>query len=58
MNRNTISENSTAKASIQTIMRAGRWKQVNTVMEYIEANAQFEDSAAADVLNHMKNEIE
>lgn len=45
-----------AKASIQTIMRAGRWKQVNTVMEYIEASERFEDSAASSVLTNMKNE--
>ena len=44
-----------AKASIQTIMRAGRWKQVNTVMEYIEASERFSDSAATSVLVNMKN---
>jgi integrase len=43
-----------ANASIKTIMRAGRWKQVNTVMEYIEASERFEDSAAASVLINMK----
>lgn len=46
-----------AKASIQTIMRAGRWKQVNTVMEYIEASERFSDSAATSVLVNMKNNV-
>lgn len=44
-----------ANASIKTIMRAGRWKQVNTVMEYIEASERFNDSAAASVLLNMNN---
>ncbi len=47
-----------AKASIKTIMNAGRWKQVNTVMEYIEASERFEDSAAASVLVNIKNNFE
>lgn len=44
-----------AHASIKTIMRAGRWKQVNTVMEYIEASERFNDSAATRVLNNMQD---
>lgn len=47
-----------ANASIKTIMRAGRWKQVNTVMEYIEASERFNDSAAASVLVDIKNNFE
>lgn len=43
---------------IKTIMRAGRWKQINTVMEYIEATERFSDSAATSVLLNMKNENE
>lgn len=39
-----------ANASVQTIMRAGRWKQVNTVMEYIEASERFSENAAKNVL--------
>ena len=39
-----------SNVSIPTIMRAGRWKQVNTVMEYIEASDRFSDSAAANIL--------
>lgn len=34
----------------QVIMRQGRWKQINTVMEYIEAGARFTENAAANVL--------
>lgn len=37
-------------ASIPAIMRQGRWKNVNTVMEYIEAANRFEENAAASIL--------
>lgn len=37
-------------APLQTIMRAGRWKQTNTVIEYIEAGERFSDNAASNVL--------
>lgn len=40
-----------AGAPLQAIMRAGRWKQTNTVMEYIEASERFTDNAAASVLH-------
>lgn len=40
-----------AGAPLQAIMRAGRWKQTNTVMEYIEASARFTENAAACVLH-------
>lgn len=36
--------------SIPAIMRQGRWKQVDTVMEYIEAAQRFEENAAGLVL--------
>ena len=36
--------------SIPAIMRQGRWKQVDTVMEYIEAAQRFEENAASQVL--------
>ena len=42
-----------AGVSLPAIMRQGRWKQVNTVMEYIEASERFNDSAAANVLLNM-----
>ncbi len=37
-------------ASLPSIMRQGRWKNVNTVMEYIEAAQRFEENAAGSVL--------
>ncbi len=37
-------------ASLPAIMRQGRWKNMNTVMEYIEAAQRFEENAAARVL--------
>lgn len=40
-----------AGAPLQAIMRAGRWKQTNTVMEYIETSARFTENAAASVLH-------
>jgi integrase len=39
-----------ANTPVHVIMRAGRWKQVNTVMEYIEANQRFSDNAATNIL--------
>jgi integrase len=36
--------------SIPAIMRQGRWKQVDTVMEYIEAAQRFEENAAGLIL--------
>ena len=44
-----------ANTPIQIIMRAGRWKQVNTVMEYIEASERFTDNAASQVLQKFKD---
>lgn len=44
--------------SIPSIMRQGRWKQVGTVMEYIEAAQRFEENAAGQILQklpHKKN---
>jgi integrase len=42
---------------LHVIMRAGRWKQVNTVMEYIEANTRFEENAADNVLKKVQENI-
>ena len=36
--------------SLPAIMRQGRWKQVSTVMEYIEAAQRFEENAAGQIL--------
>ncbi len=43
-------------ASLPAIMRQGRWKNVNTVMEYIEAAARFEENAVNLILNKMQLE--
>lgn len=39
--------------SLPAIMRQGRWKQVSTVMEYIEAAQRFEENAAGQVLHKL-----
>jgi len=39
--------------SLPAIMRQGRWKQVSTVMEYIEAAQRFGENAAGQVLQKM-----
>ena len=54
MRRGLTTSAARASASIQTIMRAGRWKQVNTVMEYIEASERFPENAAMNVLQRLK----
>lgn len=41
-------------ASLSAIMRQGRWKDVNTVIEYIEAAQRFEENAAASILNKIQ----
>ncbi|MBF0298693.1 MAG: tyrosine-type recombinase/integrase [Oligoflexia bacterium] len=38
--------------SLQAIMRQGRWKQVGTVLEYIEAAQRFEENAAKKLLQN------
>lgn len=42
-------------AELQAIMRQGRWKNVNTVIEYIEATARFNENAALSILSKMDN---
>jgi integrase len=44
-----------ANTPLHVIMRAGRWKQVNTVMEYVEANERFQEIAAATVLQKINH---
>lgn len=39
--------------SLPAIMRQGRWKQVGTVMEYIEAAQRFEENAAGQILQKL-----
>lgn len=41
-------------APLAAIMRQGRWKQVNTVMEYIEASERFKENAAASIFQDLK----
>ncbi|MBS0358464.1 MAG: tyrosine-type recombinase/integrase [Proteobacteria bacterium] len=43
-------------ASLPAIMRQGRWKNVNTVMEYIEAALRFDENAASSVLKKIHSE--
>lgn len=38
-------------ASLPSIMRQGRWKNVSTVMEYIDAAQRFEENAAGKVMS-------
>jgi len=40
--------------SLPAIMRQGRWKQVGTVMEYIEAAKRFDENAASQILEKLK----
>lgn len=42
-----------AGAPLQAIMRAGRWKQTDTVMEYIEEGERLVDSAAGLVMGKL-----
>lgn len=37
-------------------MRQGRWKNVNTVLEYIEAAQRFEENAATSVLKKIQDD--
>lgn len=43
-------------ASLPAIMRQGRWKNVNTVLEYIEAAQRFEENAATSVLKKIQDD--
>lgn len=43
-------------ASLPAIMRQGRWKNVNTVIEYIDAAQRFEENAAASVLKKLQRD--
>jgi integrase len=40
-------------ASLPAIMRQGRWKNVNTVVEYIDAAQRFEENAAGSILKKL-----
>lgn len=50
MRRGLATTASRSGVSLPAIMRQGRWKQVGTVMEYIEAAQRFSENAAGQVL--------
>jgi len=50
LRRGLATSASRAGAGIQAIQRQGRWRSVNTVMEYIEEGERFVENAAASVL--------
>ncbi len=52
MRRGLATTASREGVSLPAIMRQGRWKQVSTVMEYIEAAQRFEENAAAQVIKN------
>lgn len=43
-----------AGTPLHILMRAGRWKQAQTVMEYLEISERFAENAAATVLKNTK----
>ncbi len=54
LRRGLASSASRMGATLPAIMRQGRWKQVNTVMEYIEAHERFSENAAAKIIENLK----
>lgn len=50
MRRGFATTASRAGVPLPSIMRQGRWKQVGTVLEYIEAAQRFEENAAGKIL--------
>ena len=57
LRRGLASNASSAGVNLAAIMRQGRWKQVNTVMEYIEASERFSDNPVLKILNSMDNGV-
>ena len=53
MRRGLATSASRDGVSLPAIMRQGRWKQVGTVMEYIEAAQRFVENAAGQVLQKL-----
>lgn len=58
MRRGLATTASREGVSLPAIMRQGRWKQVSTVMEYIEAAQRFEENASGQVLLKMSKNID
>lgn len=54
LRRGLATNASSIGANLASIMRQGRWKQVNTVMEYIEASERFSENAALKVIQKSK----
>ena len=57
MRRGLATTASREGVSLPAIMRQGRWKQVSTVMEYIEAAQRFEQNAAGQVLRKIPSKL-
>lgn len=55
LRRGLASSASEMGATIPEIMQQGRWKNVNTVMEYIESTKRFSENAALHILKNIKN---
>ncbi len=55
MRRGLATTASREGVSLPAIMRQGRWKQVSTVMEYIEAAQRFEENAVNKILKTAPN---
>lgn len=56
LRRGLATSASQSGAGLPAIMRQGRWKQVNTVMEYIEATERFKENAASSIMQNIKKE--
>lgn len=50
LRRGLATSASMAGVNLASIMRQGRWKQINTVMEYVEASERFSENAASLIL--------
>lgn len=53
LRRGLATSASRSGAGLVAIMRQGRWKQVNTVMEYIDASERFKENAATSVMENI-----
>lgn len=53
MRRGLATSASREGACVASIMRQGRWRTVNTLMEYIESAQRFEENAAASVIHKL-----
>lgn len=54
LRRGLATSASLANANLSAIMRQGRWKQVNTVMEYVEAADRFSENVASSILDKVR----